>query len=267
MSFLAADFTWFDWVPGYKGLNESLAHMLGTSLMGVEVHSVTHIVLTIVACAIILGLVFRARGAWSASGKPELAVPGFGARNFVEMLLDTVLSFAEQVFGNKKDARTYLPLIGTLAFYILVNNFLGLVPGFLPATDNLNVTVGPAIIVFMVTHIMGIKKNGLHYLEHFLGPKFKIFGMNIPLLAPLMVPIEIISHVARPLSLSLRLMGNMTGDHAVLAIFLSLVAIPLLFPLPILVLGSIVCTVQTLVFCMLSMVYIALAIEHSEEAH
>jgi F-type H+-transporting ATPase subunit a len=82
-----------------------------------------------------------------------------------------------------------------------------------------------------------------------------------------MLIIEGISHLARPLSLGLRLMGNMTGDHAVLAIFLGLAAFPVLFPIPILMLGTLVCIVQTLVFCLLSMVYIALAIEHSEEAH
>ena len=85
--------------------------------------------------------------------------------------------------------------------------------------------------------------------------------------APLMVPIELISHLARPVSLSLRLMGNMTGDHKVLAIFLGLAAVPLIFPIPVLILGTVVCTVQTLVFCLLSLVYIALAIEHSDEAH
>ena len=78
-----------------------------------------------------------------------------------------------------------------------------------------------------------------------------------------MLPIELISHLARPLSLSLRLMGNMTGDHKVLAIFLGLAY----FTVPFVILGTLVCVVQTLVFCLLSMVYISLAIEHSEEAH
>jgi F-type H+-transporting ATPase subunit a len=119
------------------------------------------------------------------------------------------------------------------------------------------------VVVFLVTHIWGLKENGFHYLAHFLGPK--IFGF--PLLFPIMLPIELISHFARPVSLGLRLFGNMVGDHQVLGIFLGLAAFPLFFPLPILMLGTIVCVVQTLVFSILSIVYIALAIEHSEEAH
>jgi F-type H+-transporting ATPase subunit a len=152
-----------------------------------------------------------------------------------------------------------MPIIGTAALFILFNNLLGLVPGFAPATDNLNITVGPALVIFFATHYYGIKENGLHYLAHFLGPKINGF----PWLFWLMGPIELISHFARPLSLALRLMGNMTGDHKVLAIFLGL----LYLSLPFLFLGTLVCVVQTLVFCLLSMVYIGLAIEHSAEGH
>ena len=109
---------------------------------------------------------------------------------------------------------------------------------------------------FLAYNYWGIRQHGLvAHLKHFAGP--------ILWLAPLMIPIEIISHLARPLSLSLRLMGNMVGDHSVLVIFLGLV--PLLVPVPIMVLGTIVCIVQALVFCLLSVVYIGLAIEHHDE--
>ena len=264
MIFLGAGFTWFDLIPGYASLNESLSGAMGSTVLnGDAVSSITHLTLSVVATFFVIGLGFAARGAWNRASDAAQPAPGFSARNLIEMILDGALTLGEQVFGSKKVARRFLPLIGTLALYILFNNLLGLVPGFAPATDNLNVTIGPAIVVFVATHIFGLKENGLHYLEHFLGPKIG----KLPLLAPLMLPIELISHLARPLSLSLRLMGNMTGDHAVLAIFLGLAAIPLFYPIPILVLGTIVCVVQTLVFCLLAMVYIALAIEHSEEAH
>jgi F-type H+-transporting ATPase subunit a len=264
MIFLGADFTWFNLVPGYDSLNASLSGAMGTTVLnGDAVHSITHLTLSLVATFFVVGIAFSTSGAWKRSGDATMPAAGFSARNLVELILDGALTLGEQVFGSKKAARRFLPLVGTLALYILFNNLLGLVPGFAPATDNLNVTIGPALVVFIATHIFGLKENGMHYLAHFLGPKIGKF----PLLAPLMLPIEIISHLARPLSLSLRLMGNMTGDHAVLAIFLGLAAIPLFYPIPILVLGTIVCVVQTLVFCLLAMVYIALAIEHSEEAH
>lgn len=264
MIFLASDFTWFNLVPGYDHANEAIAGQLGTTaLSGSPVASITHLTLSIFATIIAVAFVMITRARWAAA--PNVVEPDgrFTIRDFIETLIDTVISLGTGIFGSRKAAKRFLPLIGTLAIYILFNNLLGLIPGFAPATDNLNITIGPAIVVFVTTHIWGLRENGLHYLEHFLGPK--IFGF--PLLAPLMIIIEGISHLARPLSLGLRLMGNMTGDHAVLAIFLGLAAFPLLFPIPILMLGTLVCIVQTLVFCLLSMVYIALAIEHSEEAH
>jgi F-type H+-transporting ATPase subunit a len=149
----------------------------------------------------------------------------------------------------------FIPLIGTLGLFILFSNLLGLVPGFLPPTDNINITAGCAIIVFFSTHIFGFLENGLGYLKHFVGPKWW--------LAPIMIPIEIIGQLARPLSLSLRLFGNITGDHLVLAIFSGL--IPLVIPVFALFLGVFVSIIQALVFILLSMMYISGATEHSQE--
>jgi F-type H+-transporting ATPase subunit a len=264
MAFLAADWTWFHLIPGFYEADHSVAARFGDTVMaGTPVSSVLHLVLAVLATCILMAFVVLTRARWAAAPNPVEPDGKLTIRDFVETVIDVVLSLGEGVFGSQETARRFLPLIGALAMYILFNNLLGLIPGFAPATDNLNVTIGPALVVFITTHIWGLRENGLHYLQHFLGPN--IFGL--PLLAPLMIIIEVISHLARPLSLGLRLMGNMTGDHAVLAIFLGLVAIPLLFPIPILMLGTLVCIVQTLVFCLLSMVYIALAIEHSEEAH
>jgi len=259
MTFLAADFTVFDWIPGYASFDAAIASRLGGTLLGGSVETITHISLSIVGTLIVLGMAMVARNAWSSSSSPEIPEGRFTFANLIEVLLDGALGLGEQIFGSKETARRFLPIVGTLGLYIVVNNLLGLVPGFAPATENLNVTVGPAIIVFLITHYIGVKASGMHYFEHFLGPKLGKY----PLLAPLMLPIEIISHLARPLSLSLRLMGNMMGDHKVVAIFLSL----LYFTLPVLFMGTLVCIVQALVFCLLSMVYFALAIEHTEEAH
>lgn len=265
MVVLGADFTWFHLIPNFSTMNSSMGAIFGTSWIDREpVSSVLHLLLAALATGVMLTLVALTRASWAKDGdKAYVPAEGFTPRNVIETILDATLSLSEQVFGNRRDAERFLPLIGTLVMFILFSNLLGLVPGFAPPTDVLSVTAAPAIVVFLTTHYMGVKENGLHYLEHFLGPRIG----GLPLLAPLMLPIELISHLARPLSLSLRLFGNMLGDHKVLAIFLSLAAFPIVFPIPIVMLGTIVCVVQTLVFTLLTVVYIALAIEHSEEAH
>jgi F-type H+-transporting ATPase subunit a len=260
MNLLASDFTWFNLIPGYDHLQESIGHNLYyTYIEGEPVAHITHLALVLLSALIILALGMRARSRWAADDGGVVPDGSFTTANVMESLLDTVLTMSEQVLGSREKAVRFMPIIGTCALYILVNNLLGLVPGFAPATDNLNITVGPAMVIFFATHIYGLKENGMHHITHFFGPKIG----GVPWLAPIMLPIELISHLARPLSLSLRLMGNMTGDHKVLAIFLGLAY----FTVPFVILGTLVCIVQTLVFCLLSMVYISLAIEHSEEAH
>ena len=260
MNLLASDFTWFNLSRGYNDLQESIGDGLGyTYIEGEPVAYITHLTLVLFATLLILGIGMAARSRWASADGGVIPDGKFTVANVMESLLDTVLTMSEQVFGTRARAVRFLPIIGTCALYILFNNLLGLVPGFVPATDNLNITVGPAMVIFFATHFYGLKENGIHHLTHFLGPKIG----GVPWLAPIMLPIELISHLARPLSLSLRLMGNMTGDHKVLAIFLGLAY----FTVPFVILGTLVCIVQTLVFCLLSMVYISLAIEHSEEAH
>jgi len=134
-------------------------------------------------------------------------------------------------------------------------NLLGLIPGFLPPTQKMNVTVGLAVVVFLSTHYFGVREHGLAYFRHFLGP--------IWWLAPIMLPIEIISHLARPMSLSLRLFGNITGDHAVVSGFMALV--PVVVPAVFLGLGLFVSFMQAFIFTVLSMIYISGAVAHEEE--
>jgi F-type H+-transporting ATPase subunit a len=174
----------------------------------------------------------------------------FNLTNILEVLVESVLGLLRDNVGPK--GKRFIPLIGTLALFILFSNLLGLVPGFLPPTDNINITAGCAVIVFFSTHYLGIKESGPKYLKHFTGPKWW--------LSPIMVPIEIIGHLARPLSLSVRLFGNITGDHMVLVIFSAL--IPPVVPVFALFLGLFVSIIQALVFILLSMMYISNAIEH-----
>jgi F-type H+-transporting ATPase subunit a len=174
-------------------------------------------------------------------------------RNFFEILAESLYGFVEGAMGEVNAPRFY-PLIGSLFVFILFSNLFALIPGFSAPTDTLKTNVGIAIFVFLLTHIYGVKEHGVAYFKHFLGP--------VPALIPLMLPIEIISHAVRPVSLSLRLMGNMLADHKVVMSFFA--QVPLIVPLPFLLLGLLVCFIQALVFCTLAMVYISMAIEHEE---
>jgi F-type H+-transporting ATPase subunit a len=177
---------------------------------------------------------------------------GFNARNFFEMVTDATYGMMVQVMG-EKNAKRHLWLIGSLAFFIFFSNVMALIPGCGVPTTTLKTNAGIALLVFAATHYYGLKEHGLgSYLKHFCGPLWW--------LAPLMLPIELISHIARPASLALRLMGNMAADHKVVFTFFTLV--PILVPVPFLMLGLLVSVVQTLVFCLLSMVYISMATAH-----
>lgn len=182
-------------------------------------------------------------------------------RTFVEILVGTAYGMMKDIMGPKA-AKFFLPLIGTCAFFILFSNVLGLIPGFLPPTSTLSVTLALSLVIFVTTHIFGVKEHGISYFKHFLGPIIKWYALPLMIL---FVVVETISHLVRPMSLAIRLMANMFADHAVLGVFMALVA--WLVPVPILLLGSLVVVVQTLVFCILSTVYISMAIEHSEDHH
>ncbi|MBI4239341.1 MAG: F0F1 ATP synthase subunit A [Deltaproteobacteria bacterium] len=170
--------------------------------------------------------------------------------------VDWLAGLAEEVMGAQ--AKRHLPFLGSVFFYILISNLCGLIPGFLPATSNLNINLAIGFSVFFYYHYMGIRAHGVGpYLKHFAGPLIWI--------APLFFVIELVSHVVRPLSLSIRLFGNMTVDHAVLGVFTELTKV--IIPVAFLGLGLFVCLVQAFVFTLLSMVYIALAEAHAEESH
>lgn len=186
-------------------------------------------------------------------------------RTFAELLTSATYGMMVDQMGPKA-ARYFLPLIGTCMFFILFSNLLGLIPGFLPATDNFNTTLACGIVIFVATHIYGLKENGAGHIKHLFGPWMgpALVPINI-----LMFFIEVISHLVRPLSLGIRLMANMVADHMVLGIFLGFaatLAFPLFIwlPVPLYMLGLLVVCVQALVFSLLSTVYIAMAIEHAE---
>lgn len=220
----------------------------------------THVVFGVASFVIILLLAFTAKQKYRNRDDALVPEARLSVRNFFEVIFDAVFDMMEGLLGEKLTKR-YFPLIAALAIYVFISNCMGLVPGLYPATSNLNTTIGPALVVFVVYNFAGISEHGLvAHIKHLMGP--------VLLLAPLIFIIEVISHIARPMSLGIRLTGNMTGDHMVLGVFGgiadSLMGLPLFFPIPFLFLGLLVCTIQTLVFCLLSTVYLALATAHDD---
>ncbi len=175
-----------------------------------------------------------------------------GIQNFWEVVVSVLEDLVVETMGEK--GRPYFPLIATLALFILGCNLIGIIPWLQSATNNLNTTLALALCSFFVTHYVGITKHGSHYIKHFLGP--------VPWLIPLILPIELIGHLSRILSLSFRLFGNIMGED--LAIIILTLLVPYLVPLPMMVLQVFTSFIQTLVFIMLTMMYIVGSLE---EAH
>ena len=221
------------------------------ALLGIEVKNPEHlipdyVVMSLIA-AVLLILFF------SLSSRNPRLIPS-KLQNVMELIIQFFESLLADLIG--EEGKKYLPLVGTIGLFILACNLMGLVPGFMSPTSKINVTAGCALTVFIYYHWQGIKSQGLFkYLKHFMGP--------IPFLAPLMVPIEIISHFSRPLSLSMRLFGNIFAEELLILIMASI--IPFLLPLPFMAIAIITAIVQAYVFVLLSCIYIAGAVAHEEE--
>lgn len=170
------------------------------------------------------------------------------------MVTEFIADLAELVIG--EEGRKFVPMLAAIFFYILFNNLIGLIPGINPATDNLNTTLALGLVSFGLYNWYGFKEHGFAYLAHFLGPIKWLFF--------LMLPIEIVSHMIRPLTLGLRLQGNIFADHTVLSVFVDLFKGAWFIPVPALFygMGIFVSVMQAFVFTMLSMIYISMAIAH-----
>lgn len=176
-----------------------------------------------------------------------------GGQNFFEVLIGGFEDFAVDVMG--EHGRPYYPLIATLFIYILCMNWIGLLPGMFSPTSNINTPLSMALVVFIFYNFIGIKEHGFKYIKHFMGP--------IWWLAPLMLPIELIGHFSRILSLTFRLFGNVLGEDLVLAILFVLAGV-FFAPLPMMFLAIFTSFVQAFIFSLLTMLYIAGSLE---EAH
>lgn len=232
-----------------KIIGKPLALLLG--LVGIEVKNPDHfvpdyIVMSLIVAAVLIlffGLASR-----------RLNLVPSKLQNILELVIKAFESILVEIIGEQ--GKKYLPLIATIGLFILVCNLLGLVPGFMSPTSKLNVTFGCAIVVFFYYHWQGIRSQGLFkYLKHFTGP--------IPVLAPLLLPIEIISHLSRPVSLSVRLFGNIFAEELLIVVIASI--IPFLVPLPFMAIAIFTATIQAFVFVLLACIYIGGAVAHEEE--
>ncbi len=207
-------------------------------------HTYPHVIYSWVVMLLLIGVGF-------------LATKGIGIiptkmQNLFEIVVAGIEDFMVEITG--EEGRWLFPIIATVFIYIFICNLIGLIPGFFPPTASLNTTLSCALVVVIFTHVIGIKYHGAKYIKHFLGP---VWWM-----VPIIFPIEIIGHLARILSLSFRLFGNMMGHELVLGILFFLAG-AFFAPLPIMALGIFVALVQAFVFFLLSIMYFTGAMEHA----
>lgn len=235
-------FTWLGWLT-HERINHHNIHVVTAALV---------VLLLVIAALFAARRLRRTEERLIPEAKTTLT-------NIFEVAVEGLFGLVESIIG--PDARRYFPLIGGIFIYIFLCNVVALIPGFLPPTDNINTNLAISLTVFVYYNVMGIRAHGIvGYLKHFMGP--------ILWLAPLVAAIELIGHAVRPLSLSLRLYGNILGDHMVLGIFSQLA--PLIVPVVFMALGLFVSFIQAFVFSLLSTIYIGLATAHEEghgEAH
>ncbi|CCH49790.1 F0F1 ATP synthase subunit A [Pseudodesulfovibrio piezophilus] len=225
-----------DMIKSIGHWGEHVEHALG-------VQSINHVLYMWLAMGILftLGLIVR--------GRLQL-VPG-GLQNLFETIIGGLEDFTVANLG--QEGRQFMPLLCTIFLFVLTMNYIGLVPGCDAPTANINTPAAMAIIVFLFYNFVGIKKWGGGYIKHFMGP--------VLFLSPLMLILEPISHIARPLSLTLRLFGNIRGEEIVLILMFLLA--PVLGSLPMYFLFILAKTIQAFIFFMLTMLYLQGSIEHA----
>ena len=218
-----------------------------THLVGVEDPHQAHIVTLAFSVFLMVGLAGFL--SWSIKKRQKTAVPVGrpSLLGFFDLLMVFIKDLSNSVMGAK--GRPFIPFFAFLFTLILVNNWMGLLPGMNAATENINTGFAMGLTIFVVYNFIGFQKHGWGYLKHLMGP--------VLLLAPIILVIELISHIVRPFSLSIRLSKVLMGDHMVVQVFLDL--IPIILPIPFYLLGLFICFIQAYVFTMLSMVYVAMA--------
>jgi F-type H+-transporting ATPase subunit a len=232
-------------IPHFVNYFDSAAHIFGVESALAPAFGAIFVTMVLA----VLGFFFKSYV--NAAVQNPTPSDKFGPVIFVELVAGFVTNLSKDLIGEKY--KTFLPLVGALFFFILFNNLFGLVPGFPPATENMSTNLAMGLIVFLTYNIFGIKAQGIKsYLAHFGGPVWWLF--------PVMFVIELISHSFRPVSLSLRLMGNIFGDHMLVGVFTGLTYV--VVPSLLLFFGTLVAFVQSFIFTLLSAIYISMAISH-----
>ncbi len=245
--------------PGLEHNAKGLGNMV-VSQKPVEGHHVEASVAALVVAVVVVLLALAVRGKLAdtkGSVEPETTLT---LRTFMELFIGAFYGIAKDIMGPKR-AKQYFPVIGTSALFIFFSNVFGLIPGVLtPPTSMMNITLGCAALVGIMYNYYGFKENGFGHVKHLFGPWLGPAGIPINIIIFLIEALTMV--VVRPATLAIRLMVNMAVDHVLASVFLGLVA--LFVPVPIMFLGLLVVVVQTVVFCLLTSIYIGLATEHEE---
>ncbi|MEQ9500839.1 MAG: F0F1 ATP synthase subunit A [Deltaproteobacteria bacterium] len=255
--------SWLNFVPGFHALEHSIESFGPGWLFADPVHT-QHIAALLLVILVMLLFALSARAGLKRAGGDILPDASLTSRNLVELMMEGLLSIMQFTMSRQAAIRHFW-IIGPLAFFILFSNLLGLIPGFLPPTENFNTTFACGTIVFIYYNFDAFRRLGMGHIAHMANPVGEPWGW---FLAPLFLPVEIISHCIRPVSLSVRLLCNIAGDHLVLGVFVGI--FPLLLPIPFVALGTFVALVQVFIFILLSCVYIGEVeanVEHHEHAH
>jgi F-type H+-transporting ATPase subunit a len=244
----------------FPALEENM-RVFGESFLGhrpVDAHGAEPLAASIAVMLLVLLLALLVRPALADQDSAVIPETKLTLRTFFEVWIGYWYGLMKDMMGPRR-AKQYFPLVGSLSVFIVFSNFLGLIPGFTPPTSNWNVTLGCAVVVFVMFNYYGLKANGVGYLKHLFGPwlGWPFVPVNL-----LLFVVETFSLFIRPMTLSIRLMLNMAVDHLLVTIMLGMVA--LFLPIPVLVLSTLICIVQVLVFCLLTSIYITLATEHEE---
>ena len=253
--------TWYTLLPFWKSLEhafeEGLRRDWQAAMLKDTEFTLVHVGGAVLAALFVLFVAFRYRASLQDETGGVVPPRRFTLAAMMDSFVGAVFKLSTDVMG-EDNARRYLPITCTLGLFLFCMNIQGLIPGLLPPTDTLKTNLALSLSVFIIYMTVGIVRNPGHFLGEFLGPKIGGFYW----LAPLFLIVETVSHIARPVSLSLRLMGNMMADHKVVGIMITFLAV--LLPVPFLILGTMVAIVQTLIFTLLTIIYIGLAVAHAE---
>jgi F-type H+-transporting ATPase subunit a len=217
-------------------------------------HETVHVATGIAVGSVIVLGAMAGRMALGTGETAVMPAAKFSLKGVIELILEFIVGLSDMVIG--EEGKKFVPMFSAIFLFVWINNLVGLIPGMTPATDNINTTLALGLFSFAAYNYYGFKEHGIGYLKQFLGP--------LLLLAPLMVIIELIGHIVRPLTLGLRLYGNIMADHTVLSVFIEMFDKLWFIPVPAIFygMGIFVASMQAFVFTMLSMIYVSMAISH-----